>query len=104
MAEEYTLVQQLQRRVENWNPSEPGRWHSDPNVETKRGIFDAQRRLIELHLGGLEITQVSSEVGQFSALQRLYLGDNQLSTLPAEVGQLTSLQELHLMDNPLLTP
>lgn len=93
---------QVIRRIQQWlsegKPAGKCEYHS-----RGRCVYSTQGQLIELHLCGLHLTQVPSEVWQRSSLQRLHLYDNQLSTLPEEIGQLTALQELDLGGNQLST-
>src|SRR5258708_9890130 len=63
--------------------------------------YDEQGRLLQLSLDELKLTQLPSELWQFTSLQGLYLHDNQLSDLPPELGQLPNLQVLRLDDNQL---
>lgn len=69
--------------------------------EKPRCVFDPQGRLIELHLCYLKLSQIPSDVWQFSSLQRLNLSNNKLSNLPPELGRLTSMQKLKLSNNKL---
>ncbi len=64
--------------------------------------YDEQGRLLQLSLDELKLTQLPSELWQFTSLQGLYLHDNQLSDLPPELGQLPNLEMLELADNPQL--
>ncbi len=100
MTRDQKLVQQLQRRLPNFDPDWPCRMH--PWVE-KRCRYDQRGHLLELHLCELRLSQVPSQVWQFSALQALYLSYNELRTLPAEIGKLSALQILDLFYNDLST-
>ena len=102
MIRDQDRVKQLQRLLGNWDPD--GICANVSHIKKpKRCEYDRQGRLINLHLCGLKLAQIPSEVWQFSSLQELDLFYNQLSTLPAEIGQLSSLQELHLHENQLST-
>jgi Leucine rich repeat len=90
-------VEQLQQRLSQWNPDEKCQVHS----WGKCAVYDAQGRLVELHLCEQGLSQIPSEVWQCSALQRLFLSDNQLSALPPELGALSFLQHLYLYNNQL---
>ncbi len=98
MAGDQDIVKQLQQRLSNWNPDKGCPVHS---WQKQCCEYNEQGRLIKLHLCGLELAQVPSEVWQCSTLQELDLSNNQLSTLPAEVGNLSSLLYLYLDNNQL---
>src|ERR1700693_4040090 len=99
MTHDQEIVEQLQRRLSDWNPDKPCGIHSSDRTCD----YDEQGQLIGLHLCGLELVEVPSEIWSCSSLQKLSLIYNQLSTLPAEVGQLTSLQVFDLENNQLST-
>jgi len=58
-------------------------------------------RLHLLYLGGNQLTEVPTELGQLSWLQSLSLSDNSITKLPWQLKQLTRLQSLSLHNNQL---
>jgi internalin A len=100
MARDQDMVKQLQQHLQKWNPD--GLCPSHTRMQ--KCEYNELGQLINLHLCGLELTQIPSDIWQCSALQGLYLNNNWLSTLPAVIGQLTALQGLDLDNNPLRTP
>jgi len=57
--------------------------------------------LTTLNIFGNQLTNISTDVDNFSNLTYLNLSDNQLSNIPAEIGNLSNLAELYLNDNQL---
>jgi len=55
-----------------------------------------------LDLSGRGLTELPSEIGLLTNLQRLDLRDNQLAALPPEIAQLGNLERLDLRYNPFL--
>jgi Leucine-rich repeat (LRR) protein len=95
------LETQLERPLNGWFCTY--KYHPSDNglLAYRRCEFDRSGRLIQLHLCDLELSQIPSELGQFSALRELQMNYNRLSSLPAELGQLTSLQQLQVSHNRL---
>jgi Leucine-rich repeat (LRR) protein/WD40 repeat protein len=94
-----TLVKELQERLKDWSPDQLCPSHSF--ADHKRCKYDQQGRLIELHLCGMGLSQVSSDIWQCTSLSELALSHNQLTSLPAEIGQLTALRTLRVENNQL---
>src|SRR5438552_2667070 len=103
MTRDQILIKQLQGHLMDWNPDEKSGHpeNSGHHFNSQCCEYDKQGRPITLHLCGLELLQIPSEVWHLSALQVLCLSSNQLSSLPAELGQLTVLQYLDLSYNQL---
>ncbi len=57
----------------------------------------------ELDLINEAVTELPSEIGQLTQLQRLHLWGNDLAALPTEIGKLTHLRTLNLGGNDLKT-
>ena len=49
----------------------------------------------------LDVTPVTSEIGQLVNLKDLGLSGNQISVIPPEIGQLKNLQTLYLSNNQI---
>lgn len=101
MTSDQDIVRQLQRHLRTWNPNEICSVHSYLNDKPQRCKYDEQGRLTDLHLCGLDIVQIPSEIWLFSLLQKLWLSKNQINDLAREVGRLSSLILLSLDNNQL---
>src|SRR5579875_118167 len=104
MSRDQDIVKQLQQRLKDWGPNRECSYHF-LSIGTGEHCceYDEQGQLIALHLCGLELAQIPSEVWQLSSLLLLYLSNNHLSTLPAEVSKLLALQTLDLSYNRFST-
>ncbi|MEE1964618.1 leucine-rich repeat domain-containing protein [Allomuricauda taeanensis] len=77
-------------------------WGSEkPLNEWSRVFINAEGRVTELGLTGLDLKVLPSKIGDLSALENLELGYNQLANIPLSIGNLTSLKFLYLSDNQL---
>ena len=57
--------------------------------------------MTELYLGGNELTEIPSEIGNLVNLQSLYLYGNQFTNIPSEIRNLTNLITLDIGYNQL---
>ena len=55
--------------------------------------------LMELDLGGNQLTSVPAEIGQLTSLRELVLFENQLTSLPAAIGELRPPRCVVYMDD-----
>lgn len=110
---DHDILKRLQRSLRGkWNPDRECSVHTG----SKRCEYVSRRRVIDLltfsrqigvykiHLCGLGLTQVPSEIWEFRHMNELFLERNQLSALPEELGKLRYLSTIHLDNNPLPTP
>jgi Leucine-rich repeat (LRR) protein len=64
--------------------------------EDVRVAYDEDGHIIKLNLGALHLSALPDELWQFTHLQELQLFDNELSDISSGIGQLTALEDLSL--------
>ena len=73
-----------------------------PEEEARGRIETAHRdRARTLDLSDLELTALTSKIGNLAALENLNLSQNKLTALPSEIGNLVALEDLNLSGNQL---
>ncbi|MEE1964637.1 leucine-rich repeat domain-containing protein, partial [Allomuricauda taeanensis] len=77
-------------------------WGSEKNLDDWFGVTtNAEGRVTELGLAGLDLKVLPSKIGDLTALKKLDLGYNQLANIPDSIGDLTVLASLDLRFNKL---